>query len=618
MASLMPQGKQQYFDSNGNNLSGGKVFAYAAGTSTPLDTFSDQAGTIPNTNPVILNARGEATIFWGSSAYKVVLKDSSDVEIWTQDNLRVAVSFSDLASTASGNGASLVGIQDVGGYYSGTTTESALQSIGANLREKLTAARTYYVRTDGSDSNNGLADTSVGAFLTLQKAANVIRDAIDLNGYDVTVQVRNGTYTGGVGVSAPWVGKGDVYFIGDTTTPSNVVVSVTGGNCFSASTGGRLKVRGFKVSTTTSGDCIQAYLFSHIEYAQMDFGACAGNHVECGQGSTIISISPYTISGGAVGHWHCGSFGFISIADNNITLTGTPNFTSYFAGVAQGAVAYGAATFTGSATGKRFVAHHGGFIRSSQSETSLPGNVAGESSAGGAFLGGGGTAWNLAPDNNTVNSLAIRSLNFTAQTYNTHFQTVNDLSAGKGYFFTNGDDCFSSGRTHFASTAAVSVSSGTQDGWTFKSSAAVGDRFNASADGAAVGYFRRRTSNGDILGFYRDTTSVGSISVTTTATAYNTSSDYRLKDNVSDLDYSGSFIDGLRPRSWIWKADGSKGAGFIAHELQEVSPSSVTGEKDGPEMQSVHYSSAELIANLVAEVKSLRKRVESLEGSASK
>lgn len=112
---------------------------------------------------------------------------------------------------------------------------------------------------------------------------------------------------------------------------------------------------------------------------------------------------------------------------------------------------------------------------------------------------------------------------------------------------------------------------------------------------------------------------VGSISITASATTYNTSSDYRLKNEVVDLSGSGEFIDALRPRQWSWSIDGSKGAGFIAHELQAISPTSVTGEKDGldddgnPEYQSVGYGSAEIIANLVAEVKALRQRVASLE-----
>jgi hypothetical protein len=102
---------------------------------------------------------------------------------------------------------------------------------------------------------------------------------------------------------------------------------------------------------------------------------------------------------------------------------------------------------------------------------------------------------------------------------------------------------------------------------------------------------------------------VGTITFTTSATAYNTSSDYRLKDNPQPLTGSGAFIDALKPKTWSWKADGSKGVGFIAHEVQEVSPNSVVGEKDGEQMQAMEYGSAEFIANIIAELQSLRKRL---------
>jgi microcystin-dependent protein len=94
---------------------------------------------------------------------------------------------------------------------------------------------------------------------------------------------------------------------------------------------------------------------------------------------------------------------------------------------------------------------------------------------------------------------------------------------------------------------------------------------------------------------------------------YGTSSDYRLKDSIKDLSGSGAFIDALLPRSWVWKSDNTNGAGFIAHEMQPVSPSSVVGKKDAEQMQMVAYSSSELIANMVAELKSLRARVAELE-----
>jgi hypothetical protein len=109
-------------------------------------------------------------------------------------------------------------------------------------------------------------------------------------------------------------------------------------------------------------------------------------------------------------------------------------------------------------------------------------------------------------------------------------------------------------------------------------------------------------------------TSVGSISCTTSATAYVTSSDYRLKNITGPITTSGAYIDSLKPVEGTWKADGSTFVGLIAHETQEASRTTVaTGTKDGKEMQGMDYSSAEIIANLIAELQSLRARVAQLE-----
>ena len=112
-------------------------------------------------------------------------------------------------------------------------------------------------------------------------------------------------------------------------------------------------------------------------------------------------------------------------------------------------------------------------------------------------------------------------------------------------------------------------------------------------------------------------TSVGSISCTTSATAYVTSSDYRLKNITGPITNSGAYIDSLKPVEGTWKADGSTFVGLIAHETQEVSRTTVaTGTKDGAEMQGMDYSSAEIIANLIAELQSLRARVAQLESKS--
>ena len=132
-------------------------------------------------------------------------------------------------------------------------------------------------------------------------------------------------------------------------------------------------------------------------------------------------------------------------------------------------------------------------------------------------------------------------------------------------------------------------------------------------------WLNRLSSDGAIVDFTRDASGVGSISVTTTATAYNTSSDYRLKTNPQPLTGSGAFIDALQPKTWQWLADGTAGVGFLAHEVALVAPKSVTGAKDAidsdgqPVYQAMEYGSAEFISNIIAELQSLRARVAALE-----
>lgn len=80
--------KFQAVDSNGNLLVGGKLYTYKANTSTPKAVYSDRTLTTARTNPVVLDARGEQTIY-GSGVYKFVLTDANDVTIWTIDNYEI-------------------------------------------------------------------------------------------------------------------------------------------------------------------------------------------------------------------------------------------------------------------------------------------------------------------------------------------------------------------------------------------------------------------------------------------------------------------------------------------------------------------------------------------------
>jgi hypothetical protein len=91
-ATISPTPIQHFVDNNGNALSGGKLFTYAAGTTTKLATFTDGTGLTPNTNPIILNSRGEAQIWLSGGSYKYVLAPSTDTDpptnpIWTIDRI---------------------------------------------------------------------------------------------------------------------------------------------------------------------------------------------------------------------------------------------------------------------------------------------------------------------------------------------------------------------------------------------------------------------------------------------------------------------------------------------------------------------------------------------------
>jgi hypothetical protein len=86
-AALTPVPKIQFFANDGTPLVGGKLYSYAAGTTTPLATYVSYAGTTANTNPVILDSRGEADVWLDNALYKLALYDADNALIWTVDNI---------------------------------------------------------------------------------------------------------------------------------------------------------------------------------------------------------------------------------------------------------------------------------------------------------------------------------------------------------------------------------------------------------------------------------------------------------------------------------------------------------------------------------------------------
>ena len=114
------------------------------------------------------------------------------------------------------------------------------------------------------------------------------------------------------------------------------------------------------------------------------------------------------------------------------------------------------------------------------------------------------------------------------------------------------------------------------------------------------------------LFFNNSSAVVGSIYSSTSSTSFNTSSDYRLKENVIDMDNAIDRVKQLKPKRFNFIADADKTVdGFLAHEVSDVVPEAITGEKDGEQMQGMDQS--KLVPLLTKAIQELSAKVEELE-----
>jgi hypothetical protein len=271
------------------------------------------------------------------------------------------------------------------------TDEWNAEHVVTGVRELLTADRTYYVRTDGSDSNTGLVNNAGGAFLTLQKAMDVIAGTLDMGGQTVTVQVGAGTYTGAMlgKVCVGQAGTSSLLFLGDATTPSNVVIDRASGYCFGAlAPGVGFRVQGFDLNTA---DDVGLYTDFQgvIEFLDVIFGDCGFAHTYAAHGSTVSLQGEYEIDGDAYAHFYIDggghAVGFFGSAQT-MTVTGTPAFTVFAYVFATGTVELLNVTFSGSATGQRYQVELNAVVNTLGGGANyFPGDVAGATATGGQY-----------------------------------------------------------------------------------------------------------------------------------------------------------------------------------------------------------------------------------------
>jgi len=160
-ASILPQGYTQYLDSNGKPLSAGKVYNYIPSTTTPKTTWQDAAETIPNANPVILDAAGRAKIL-GDGSYRQIVKDRNNVTIW--DAVTSSTGSGSTSPTATGDGDLVGTIKPWAGMtapnqYAFAYGQEVSRTTYSALYTAITSSQSVFCNS-GSPILNGLSDTT--------------------------------------------------------------------------------------------------------------------------------------------------------------------------------------------------------------------------------------------------------------------------------------------------------------------------------------------------------------------------------------------------------------------------------------------------------------------------
>lgn len=344
------------------------VSTFTALTDTP-SSYTGQTGKV-----VAVNATEDGLEFITGGGTSSPLTTKGDLYTYSTVNARLPVGTDNQVLTADSTEA--------------TGLKWASVSSGSG-REVLTADRTYYVRTDGSDSNNGLTNTSGGAFLTLQKALNV-SSALDKNTYSITIQLADGTYSGASTVVTGLGGNGTCTIQGNASNAASVVLTSSSGATFlTTDLSTTWNIKNLTISNTGSSYCLRTSNGGSLIIDNVILGtATSGYHLASSYGGRIFAASNYTITGGAYAHIYSFQGGIVNISGRTITLTGTPAFgTAFILSESISSVVYSSNTFSGTATGSRYNVRKLSLIDvNGASTTYLPGSTSGTTASGGQYV----------------------------------------------------------------------------------------------------------------------------------------------------------------------------------------------------------------------------------------
>jgi len=197
MASLTPTPKQQIYGSDGNPLVGGKIYTYAAGTTTPLATYTDAGGLTANTNPIILNSLGQANIWLASSSsYKFSVYTSADVLLYTVDNIATPIDYISLVTSLASPPPIGSTAPNTGAFTTLAATTGTITTVNATT---ITATGTITAETLTFEGGGSMTKPPEPGIQSITAVAAASALTVTLN--PTTLDFRSSTLTSGTIVS---------------------------------------------------------------------------------------------------------------------------------------------------------------------------------------------------------------------------------------------------------------------------------------------------------------------------------------------------------------------------------------------------------------------------------
>ena len=211
-ASILPPAKTSFFDNSGNPLTSGKVYTYIPATTTNKTTWQDAAETIPNTNPVILDAAGRALIL-GEGTYRQIVRDRNNNLIW--DAVTSSTGSGGSASTATGDGDLVGTIKPWAGMtapnqYAFTYGQEVSRTTYSVLFTAITSTQAAFCNS-GSPTLTGLSDTTnfwIGMSVEVSCLGAGFSTVVSKTSSSVTLAANANVTTNTSAVFFPW-GRGD-------------------------------------------------------------------------------------------------------------------------------------------------------------------------------------------------------------------------------------------------------------------------------------------------------------------------------------------------------------------------------------------------------------------------